>query len=208
MEEDFAAFYRDFEWMGLQRHLKVLGIFARLKYRDGKSGYLEDTPRFIGYVRTVAPRYTALHAAACPLRRARGAIRRRRLHLLMRAMILAAGRGERMRPLTDTVPKPLLTVGGRSLIARHVENLAAAGVRDVVVNHAHLGVDDRRSLGDGSAFGVAIHYSREGVALETAGGIALALTPAGEANLSSSSMATSTASSISPIWRRGSLACA
>jgi aminoglycoside/choline kinase family phosphotransferase len=59
--EDFAAFYRDFEWMGLQRHLKVLGIFARLKYRDGKSGYLEDTPRFVAYVRAVASRYTALH---------------------------------------------------------------------------------------------------------------------------------------------------
>jgi len=57
---DFADFYRDFEWMGLQRHLKVLGIFARLHYRDGKSGYLEDTPRFAGYVRTVAARYGAL----------------------------------------------------------------------------------------------------------------------------------------------------
>jgi hypothetical protein len=60
--EDFAAFYRDFEWMGLQRHLKVLGIFARLKYRDGKSGYLEDTPRFVAYVRAVASRYKALHS--------------------------------------------------------------------------------------------------------------------------------------------------
>jgi aminoglycoside/choline kinase family phosphotransferase len=57
---DFAEFYRDFEWMGLQRHLKVLGIFARLNYRDGKSSYLEDTPRFIGYVRAVAGRYAAL----------------------------------------------------------------------------------------------------------------------------------------------------
>jgi aminoglycoside/choline kinase family phosphotransferase len=57
---DFADFYRDFEWMGLQRHLKVLGIFARLKYRDGKNGYLEDTPRFVGYVRAVAARYAAL----------------------------------------------------------------------------------------------------------------------------------------------------
>ncbi len=57
---DFGEFYRDFEWMGLQRHLKVLGIFARLNYRDGKSGYLEDTPRFIGYVRAVAARYGAL----------------------------------------------------------------------------------------------------------------------------------------------------
>ena len=57
---DFGEFYRDFEWMGLQRHLKVLGIFARLKYRDGKGGYVEDTPRFIGYVRAVAARYAAL----------------------------------------------------------------------------------------------------------------------------------------------------
>jgi MurNAc alpha-1-phosphate uridylyltransferase len=93
----------------------------------------------------------------------------------MRAMILAAGRGERMRPLTDTVPKPLLTVGGKSLLARHLENLAAAGIRDVVVNHAHLGGMIEQSAGDGSAFGVTIRYSREGTALETAGGIALAL---------------------------------
>ncbi len=57
---DFGAFYRDFEWMGLQRHLKVLGIFARLHYRDGKSGYLDDTPRFITYVRAVAARYSIL----------------------------------------------------------------------------------------------------------------------------------------------------
>ena len=60
VDADFGAFYRDLEWMGLQRHLKVLGIFARLRYRDGKSGYLEDTPRFVGYVRTVAGRYRAL----------------------------------------------------------------------------------------------------------------------------------------------------
>ena len=62
---DFADFYRDFEWMGLQRHLKVLGIFARLHYRDGKNGYLEDAPRFAGYVRAVTARYSALR----PLRR-------------------------------------------------------------------------------------------------------------------------------------------
>jgi aminoglycoside/choline kinase family phosphotransferase len=60
VDPDFGAFYRDFEWMGLQRHLKVLGIFARLNYRDGKPGYLEDTPRFIAYVRAVAVRYAAL----------------------------------------------------------------------------------------------------------------------------------------------------
>jgi aminoglycoside/choline kinase family phosphotransferase len=60
VETDFGSFYRDFEWMGLQRHLKVLGIFARLLYRDGKQGYLDDTPRFLGYVRGVAQRYAAL----------------------------------------------------------------------------------------------------------------------------------------------------
>jgi aminoglycoside/choline kinase family phosphotransferase len=57
---DFAAFYRDFEWMGVQRHLKVLGIFARLNYRDGKPRYLADTPRFVAYVRQVAVRYKEL----------------------------------------------------------------------------------------------------------------------------------------------------
>jgi len=60
VDPDFAAFYRDFEWMGLQRHLKVAGIFARLAYRDGKRGYLEDTPRFIGYIRAACERYGAL----------------------------------------------------------------------------------------------------------------------------------------------------
>jgi aminoglycoside/choline kinase family phosphotransferase len=60
VDPDFGAFYRDFEWMGLQRHLKVLGIFARIHYRDGKSGYLADTPRFIGYARAVAARYQEL----------------------------------------------------------------------------------------------------------------------------------------------------
>lgn len=64
VDRDFGRFYRDFEWMGLQRHLKVLGIFARIHYRDGKPGYLEDTPRFIGYARTVAERYVELKPLA------------------------------------------------------------------------------------------------------------------------------------------------
>jgi len=64
VDPDFSAFYRDFEWMGLQRHLKVLGIFARLRYRDGKSGYLEDTPRFMRYARAVAERYAELKPLA------------------------------------------------------------------------------------------------------------------------------------------------
>jgi aminoglycoside/choline kinase family phosphotransferase len=64
VDPDFSAFYRDFEWMGLQRHLKVLGIFARLRYRDGKKGYLEDTPRFMRYARAVAERYPELQPLA------------------------------------------------------------------------------------------------------------------------------------------------
>lgn len=99
----------------------------------------------------------------------------------MHAMILAAGRGERMRPLTDTCPKPLLRAGGRPLIVWHLERLAAAGVREVVINHAWLGHEIERVLGDGSAWGLSIRYSPEGRALETAGGIANALPLLGEA---------------------------
>lgn len=91
------------------------------------------------------------------------------------AMILAAGRGERMRPLTDHTPKPLLPVGGKPLILWHLEKLAKAGFARIVINHAHLGDHIEELLGDGSAFGVALRYSREGEALETAGGIATAL---------------------------------
>ncbi|MBL8458760.1 MAG: nucleotidyltransferase family protein [Zoogloea sp.] len=90
-------------------------------------------------------------------------------------MILAAGRGERMRPLTDTCPKPLLVAGGKALIVWHIERLAAAGIVDLVINHAHLGRMIEDALGDGARFGVRIRYSPEGSALETAGGIARAL---------------------------------
>jgi MurNAc alpha-1-phosphate uridylyltransferase len=90
-------------------------------------------------------------------------------------MILAAGRGERMRPLTDHTPKPLLEAGGRSLIGHHLAALARAGVREVVVNHAHLGAQIERALGDGAAYGLRIRYSPEEVALETGGGIFRAL---------------------------------
>lgn len=93
----------------------------------------------------------------------------------MKAMILAAGRGERMRPLTDHTPKPLLKVGGKSLIAWHLERLAAAGFQDIVINHAHLGAQIESALGDGSQWGVRIQYSPEKIALETAGGIANAM---------------------------------
>ena len=93
----------------------------------------------------------------------------------MHAMILAAGRGERMRPLTDALPKPLLQVRNKPLIVWHVEKLAQAGFSHIVINHAHLGTMIETALGDGSRFGVNIRYSPEQVALETAGGIANAL---------------------------------
>ena len=94
---------------------------------------------------------------------------------MLHAMILAAGRGERLRPLTDTLPKPLLLAGGRPLIEWQIEKLAAAGFGNIVVNHAHLGSLIERTLGDGRRFGVRIRYSAEDPALETAGGIARAL---------------------------------
>ncbi len=94
----------------------------------------------------------------------------------MKAMILAAGRGERMRPLTDQTPKPLLPVAGKPLIVWHLEGLAEAGLREVVINHAHLGTQIEAALGDGSRWGLSILYSAEPEgALETAGGIANAL---------------------------------
>ena len=97
------------------------------------------------------------------------------------AMILAAGRGERMRPLTDAVPKPMLPVGGKPLIQWQVERLAAAGFGDLVVNHSYLGEKIEAWLGDGSRFGVRLRYSHEEPALETAGGVAQALDMLGEA---------------------------
>jgi MurNAc alpha-1-phosphate uridylyltransferase len=93
----------------------------------------------------------------------------------MLAMILAAGRGERMRPLTDRTPKPLLQAGSKPLIVWHIERLVRAGITDLVINHAHLGAQIERALGDGRQFGATIRYSDEGTALETAGGIAFAL---------------------------------
>ncbi len=90
-------------------------------------------------------------------------------------MILAAGRGERMRPLTDHTPKPLLQAGGKPLIVWHIERLVRAGITDLVINHAHLGAQIEQTLGDGRQFGAHIRYSSEGAALETAGGIAFAL---------------------------------
>lgn len=103
---------------------------------------------------------------------------------LPRAIILAAGRGERMRPLTDVTPKPLLQVRGKPLIEWHIAGLAALGVREIVVNTAHLEEQFVPALGDGSRWGVRLVYSHEGRdfggALETLGGIARALPLLGE----------------------------
>lgn len=99
----------------------------------------------------------------------------------MRAMILAAGRGERMRPLTDVTPKPLLPVNGKPLLVYHLEKLAQQDVTDVVINHAWLGQQIEATLGDGSQFGLRIKYSSEPTGgLETAGGIIRALPLLGE----------------------------
>lgn len=100
----------------------------------------------------------------------------------MKAMILAAGRGERMRPLTDHLPKPLLCVAGQPLIVHHLQHLAAAGITDIVINHAWLGHLIEQQLADGRDYGVNIRYSPEGaVGIETAGGIKQALPLLGDA---------------------------
>ncbi len=101
--------------------------------------------------------------------------RNRRSLAPTQAMILAAGRGERMRPLTDHTPKPLLQAGGKPLIVYHIERLVAAGVCKIVINHAYLGQRIEAALGDGSRWGVEIRYSPEDEALETGGGIFKAL---------------------------------
>ena len=99
----------------------------------------------------------------------------------MKAFILAAGRGERMRPLTDHTPKPLLVAGGKPLIVWHLERLAAAGLKEIVINYAHLGSLIEQTLGNGSRWGLKIQYSPEPPgALETAGGIATALPMIGD----------------------------
>ena len=93
----------------------------------------------------------------------------------MKAMILAAGRGERLRPLTDSLPKPLVCVLGKPLIVYHIERLAAAGFDEIVINHAWLGEKLVQQLGDGSRWGISLYYSAEKSALETGGGIKRAL---------------------------------
>ncbi|MEM8845353.1 MAG: nucleotidyltransferase family protein, partial [Pseudomonadota bacterium] len=94
----------------------------------------------------------------------------------MKAMILAAGRGERLRPLTDKLPKPLVRVGHSTLIEHHIKNLSSAGFDSIVINTSHLGNKIQDYLGDGSKYNIPLEYSHEGEqALETGGGIANAL---------------------------------
>jgi len=93
----------------------------------------------------------------------------------MKAMILAAGMGQRMLPLTEKVPKPLLMAGGRTLIEWQILRLARAGIHEIVINHHHLGTQIEQALGDGQRYGVQLHYSPEPQRLETAGGIIRAL---------------------------------
>jgi len=181
-----AQFLRWFDLIGLQRHLKVLGIFARLNWRDGKSGYLADLPRTLEYVREVATLYPELRAFGAFVERrlvpALPVANERALNAVQKkVMLLAAGRGERMRPLTDHQPKPLLQVAGKPLIAWHLDRLVKGGFRDVVINVSWLGEQIVTALGDGSSYGVRIAWSREPwPALETGGGIANALSLLGD----------------------------
>ena len=146
-----ARVRRDFDLMGIQRHIKVAGIFARLWHRDGKPSYLDDIPLVLGYLLEVVPRYPELEALARLLESrsladCTGADP-------LRAMILAAGRGERMRPLSDAIPKPLLEVAGKPLIVHAVESLVAAGFVELVVNLGYRGSQIRDFLEDGSRWG-------------------------------------------------------
>jgi MurNAc alpha-1-phosphate uridylyltransferase len=99
----------------------------------------------------------------------------------MKAMILAAGRGERLRPLTDYTPKPLIQAAGKSLIEYQIEALAQAGTSEIIINYAYLGEQIERQLGNGSRWGIIIHYSPEPEVLETGGGIFKALPLLGDA---------------------------
>ncbi len=163
----FTDFEKQFDLMGLQRHLKVLGIFKRLSIRDGKHQYLQDIPLVEKYALAVIEKYPELKALTAIL----GLV-----HVQTRAMILAAGRGQRMMPLTKNTPKPLIKVKGTPLIEHAINALKRANINHIVINTSYLAEQLRAHLGDGTKFGVHVTYSDESNApLETAGGIIKAL---------------------------------
>ncbi|SFV83901.1 Glucose-1-phosphate thymidylyltransferase [hydrothermal vent metagenome] len=167
IQNPFAEFEKQFDLMGLQRHLKVLGIFKRLSLRDGKHQYLADIPLVAKYALAVANKYPELESLSSILELAN-----HQTH----AMILAAGRGERMMPLTANTPKPLIKVKNTTLIEHSINALKQAKITHIVINTSYLGEQLITHLGDGSKFGVRINYSDESAgALETAGGIIKAL---------------------------------
>ena len=167
IQNPFAEFEKQFDLMGLQRHLKVLGIFKRLSLRDGKHQYLADIPLVAKYALAVANKYPELESLSSILELAN-----HQTH----AMILAAGRGERMMPLTANTPKPLIKVKNTTLIEHSINALKQAKITNIVINTSYLGEQLITHLGDGSKFGVRINYSDESAgALETAGGIIKAL---------------------------------
>ena len=180
VDADFAEFHRAYEWMGLQRNLRILGVFARLNHRDGKKHYLDHMPRVNGYVRQVAQRYGVFTPrCACWTRwtaaKPKSGTRSDAGH--------DPGRGpRRAHAPADRPAAQAPAAGGRpALIVWHLRRLAAAGIRDIVINHAWLGHEIEQALGDGSNHGVRIRYSPEQTALETAGGIVQALPLLGDA---------------------------
>ena len=161
---DFADFYRDFEWMGVQRHIKVLGIFSRLNYRDGKSDYLAHLPLVEEYLRKHASA-TGTSSAADVLdewtvtKAPEAKVGYPSENIPFKAMILAAGRGERMRPRPIHYPSRCCALG-KSADRYHLEASRAPALRHRH-HHAHLGHMIEAALGNGDRYGVNIHYSRE-----------------------------------------------
>jgi hypothetical protein len=175
VREDFGDFWRDYELMGLQRHLKVLGIFCRLKYRDGKDK-IQRRPAALHELR---PQDAARYVQLKPLLNLLDKLEGKTEQIGYRSLNESLHPRRRPRRTHAAADRPhaqaLLVAGGKPLIVWHLERLAAAGFREIVINHAHLGAD-RANARRRSQWGLHIQYSPEPPgALETAGGIATAL---------------------------------